>query len=444
MPIDKNIKDGRLTSFSSVRQKSNAPKRYGDRQKRYYESENSLFISEYAKYSNDFVEAEVQGTDESDFYKYRKLHLRFAELVRASASMQRTFDNYKNIMIAERDVDFIPKGAKLKSMGNYWLSVNPQNMSGSSGMGVIQRCDATWNYLDYYGNVCSEPFCVDDESFNANDNDSQRSTMITKGYFTMKCQYNDVTKNLSDNSRIMVGTMVFRITGFSNISMQFTGDLDSIHIIEFTARYEEPNKAIDDFENHVAGGKTFAWDIEISGNPSVKVGETTNLSAISRRTSLEHTEIVKDTKDHNISYMWETSAPDIAVVSDSGAVTGISEGEATISVRLEQNPLKTAHMTFKVDAVNTKPHLEWTGNPPKVLSILEDAVISAGYFEDASLTNKSITWTFTGASDKAYSYEKVDDYSIKVKCWHGCENSLKVKASCENESIERQIRLEGF
>lgn len=444
MSIAKNIKNGLLVGASLNSYKSNAPKQYKDRNKRYYEDENSSFIAQYAKYSNDFVDADVQGTNSEDFYKYVSVKMRLAELVRASASMQRTFDNYKNIMIATPGIDYLPLGAKVKTMGNTWLSVNPQNMSGSSGQGVIQRCDAVWRFYDYYGNIIEEPMCVDDISMNANDNDSQRSTMITKGYFAVKCQYNENTKQLDNNSRLIFGRSAYRITGFSDFNMEFTGDYNSVHMIAFNVRYEEPNYAIDDMNERIAGGKTFAWDIEISGNPVVKEGEKVTLTAVSKRTFGGEKKVVESTDEHPINYHWRSSDPSVASVNPYGAVTGVSEGRAIITAYLEQNPLKTQEFEIEVESVNAEPHVEFTVTAPSCIKAYRSETLRAAFFEDGSETGEEIEWELSGADEKAYSYEINDDNSITIKCWRGSVEKLMVDAIYGEYHTTTYIELEGI
>lgn len=167
------------------------------------------------------------------------------------------------------------QGTKINTMGCTWLVTNPSNLSNTVGNGIAQRCNAVWNYLDYYGNVMSEPIVVENLRAHASTPDDQQSALITKGYFVLVMQYNEATAQLDTNSRIILGTAAYVITGYSDFSQEFTGDYSTIRLLSFDARYEEPNYVIDDMENHVAGGKTFSWEIGISGPPSLKVGTTT-------------------------------------------------------------------------------------------------------------------------------------------------------------------------
>ena len=275
------IKNAMLAGSSSFSFKQQIPTQYADRQKRYMNYETRKFTEQMARYSSDYVEAMIQGLNPSEPFEYTKVHIRFSDIVRSSSAISYEFDNYKVIDIAESQYTYVRIGAKVVAMGSTWLVINPANMGNVLGKAMIQRCDAVWHYLDFYGNVCAEPMCFDRRLAKANDADAQRATMITKGYFDAKMQYNEATRQLDTNSRIILGAAAYKVTGFSDFIQEFTDDYNSVNLLEFDLRYEEPNDAIDDMVNHVAGGKTFKWDIQIAGTPTLMASDTTKLTATS-------------------------------------------------------------------------------------------------------------------------------------------------------------------
>ena len=258
---------------------TNNPSRYADRQRQYFDPETRRFIQEKAKYSSDFVTVQVQGLYDDDPTAWGTYRLRFADVVRPSSAIQRHFDDYKQFLFESAKIEYVRPGTKIVTMGNTWLVTNPANVSGASGSGLCRRCNAVWNYLDYYGNVVSEPIIVENERANANDSDAQNSQLISKGYFNVICQYNDATRQIDTNTRMILGTGAYRVTGYSDFETEFTGDYSTVRLISFSVRYEEPNMAIDDMANHVAGGKTFAWDVSITGAGSGAVGTTAQMTA---------------------------------------------------------------------------------------------------------------------------------------------------------------------
>lgn len=438
------IKDTLISYTGRIgKYKTNAPSQYKDRQHQYYGDETRLFAEQYDKYSSDYVEALVQGLG-SDPYAYTKVHLRISDAVTGTSAIGTVYDNYKIIEIAEKQYSYIRRGAKIITMGNTWLAINPDNMSGITGQAVMERCDNTWNHLDYYGNVIYEPVCVDRLDMRGVDPDSQRSTMINTGYYNIKCQDNEQTKQLGNNSRLYIGNVCFRIAGYAEISREFTYEADSAGMMIFRAMLEEPNMAIDDLTNFVAGGRTFAWDISLSGASMVMVGETAQLTASSVRTSEEYSSVVTSTEEHPIDYIWSTSDASVLAVSTSGLIQGISEGKATITCTLAQNPSQSVSFDVEVQGDMTAPHLAFTNTVPATLGLYKTATINAAYYEDgAEVTGADIAWDFTGADEDSYTVTR-EGNTITVKCWSGSVYPLRIVASYAGKSVAADIDLEGI
>lgn len=441
--MKQSIKNTLLAGSSSFSFKQQIPVQYNGRQKRYMNYETRKFTEQMAKYSSDYVEAQIQGLNPDEPFEYTKVHIRFSDIVRSSSAISYEFDNYKVIDIAEPQYTYVRIGAKVVAMGSTWLVINPANMGNVLGKAMIQRCDAVWHYLDFYGNVCAEPMCFDRRLAKANDGDAQRSTMITKGYFDAKIQCNPATMQLDTNSRIILGSAAYKVTGFSDFIQEFTGDYNSVNLLEFDLRYEEPNDAIDDMVNHVAGGKTFKWDIQLSGTPTLMVGNATQLTATSIRTAEENTAVVTNTEDKPISYIWESSNEEIARVDVDGTVTAVSEGEAQITCTLEQNEAQKGVFSIMVAGDATEPHVSFTSTVPEKIGIYKEITLSAEYFEGGEATGNAISFEFTGADKNAYT-ATVNGNTVTVKCWGGSVLPLSITATYGDYSDTAQIYLEGI
>lgn len=444
MALDKILKNTRLTGSSSFSLKQFNPSQYSERQKQYFNAETRLYNEIYAKYSSDYIEVQAQGLIPEEPFEYTTVHMRFSDIVRSSSAISYEFDNYKVVDIAERQYTYLRIGAKIIAMGSTWLVINPDNMSGVLGKSIIQRCDAVWHYYDYYGNVCSEPMCFDRRLAKANDSDAQRATMITKGYFDAKMQYNEATKQLFTNSRMILGTSAYHVTGFSDFIQEFTEDINSVNLLMFDVRYEEPNDAIDDMENRVAGGKTFHWDINISGQPTIMVGESVQLTATSTRTAEEKTEVVVDTEEHPVYYLWESSDESVVTVDRDGLVTAVAEGEATISCTLAQNPNKKEEYAITVAGSGAEPHISFTSTIPEVLGMFKTTTISAEFFENGQATGEEITYTFSGAEEHTYTATVGNDNTVTIKCWGGSVQPLTITAEYGGYSNSISVYLEGI
>ena len=442
MDLKSQIAQAKLNSGFSPSYKAYCPKQYGSKQYEYFNYETRTFHQEYAKYASDYVDAEVQGLDPERPFDYVKCHLRLAEIVKPSGSIEGNFDSYKYVMMREREYEYMRKGAKVITMGNTWLVLNPANMSNGESA-VIQRCDVTWNYLDYYGNVCREPMAIDTLLMRASTPDSQRSTMITKGYFNAMIQYNEATKQLFTNSRLIMGSSAYMLTGFSDFIQEFTDELDTLGLMRFALRYEEPNDAIDDMVNKVAGGKTFAWKITIAGDATVNTGDTAQLTASSKRISGEHEEVVVPSEEHPVEYIWSSSDEDVATVDENGTVTAVSAGTATIKATLAQNEDKYQDFELLVEDIDTDPHVEFTRTYPKSISYGTTLEMTAAYYVNGKATEDLVTWKIEGGDEEAYTFS-VDGNTAYLKCWGGSVEPVRVSAEREGQGVSTTIYLEGI
>lgn len=439
MSIQKSLKDAMLTGNGLVSWGNNEPMQYDGRQRQYFSPESRTFTQAMARYSSDFVEAQVQGLDEADPFKWQTRMIRMADVVKPTAAIQRNFDDYKMILFADRDIEYITPGSKIVAMGSTWLAINPLNVSGSDGASVIRRCNAVWNFYDYYGNVVSEPMVVENTRANANDNDTQQTIQISKGYFNVICQYNENTRQIDTNTRMILGTGAYRVTGYSDFETEFTGDYSSIRTLSFSIRYEEANSVIDDMENHVAGGKSFSWVVSVSGPASMHPNGTAQFTAQCVRNG----ETVHSTTENPISYIWESSDESVVTVDDFGIVTAVGTGSATIRVKVSQNT--ALHENYGITVTKSADGVEFTSMPPVRLGAYETACVTAAYFEDGQEQPDALTWTFTGADANAYSaVVDTDGKTVCIDCYGYSELPLIVTAGYGVYTARATILLEGI
>lgn len=422
--------------------KKNAPPQYANRKRQYLGAESTAFIKQYAKYSSDFFAAQAQGLNPEDPTKWETVSMRMADMIKPSASMTRNIDDYKMILIGDESIDYIRPGTKFTTMGSTWLAINPENISGAYGSGVVERCNAVWHYLDWYGNVCDEPIAVATTLARASTPDPQDIMLIAKDYFNVKCQYNEATRQLDSNSRLILGSGAYSISGFSDFTQEFTSEKDSIRLLEFTIRYEQPNYEIDDMINRVAGGKTFSWDITVEGAPLIETGQSTTFKATSERCG----ESADAKAEHPVTYIWSTSDEQTAEIDpNTGVVTAKSAGECVITVTLAENTQITAEYTLTVTEAGTDDgYIAWLAAPTQSLAAFETAYIKAAYFKGGIQTQDAVMWDFEGADEDAYEVSREDDNTLRVTCWAGSVTPLKITALCNDKSIGTIIALEGI
>lgn len=432
-----SVANGRLTA-----PKENEPGQYSNRGYPYLNTATTRFYEEYAKYASDyFTGVEAQGLDPENAYAWETVTMRVADLVKTSAAMQRQFDNHKMILLDKMKYAYVPRGAKFVLMGSVWLCTNPENISGSDGMGVIQRCNATWRHLDWFGNVLAEPFVVETDILRANAPDPQYNMNIVKGYFNVKCQYNIWTAQINDNTRMILGTSCYVVTGFSDFFQEFTGNDCSVRMIEFTIRRDEVNEAIDDLSARVAGGKTFSWEILLQSKPTAFVGDVIHCTA----TSVRNGTVVSPGNDiASFQYVWTSDNEEVATVDDNGTITAVGEGTCNIMCVLKQNPDIWSAWPIEVEPAQTGNAVDLLTTPPEVIRAFDSAVLTAVCMTDGEVQTEAVAeWSFSGADENAYTTE-TDGNSVTITCWGGSVEPLTATAEWMGQSVSVVIKLEGI
>lgn len=442
MGLQENIKNGLISVPGfSAQIKKNTPEQYKDKRFPYFEAVSDSFVTQYAQYASDFVAAEVEVPDETGALYWKNTMVRFSNAVSQNAAITRRFDEYKNVLFADESIGYLPPGTKLRALGSVWLAINPDNLSSVSANGIFRHCNAVWNYLDYYGNVVSEPICVENARANANTPDSEYSMVVAAGYFNVICQYNENTAQIDDNTRMVFGSRSYMVSGFSDFQTEFTGDYSSVRMLHFAVRVEEKNRATDDMERHVAGGKDFNWAIAWTGATLLQAGEKTQMLAESVRNGVKvaHSEL------HPISYRWSSDNPEIATVDQSGTVTALQAGNATITATLEQNPEIQQQIYLTVIQQAQGNEVRFLTAVPDVLAAYQSVTLSAAVFTNGVQTEQTVTFTFSGppAQNGAWTAE-TDGNSVTIRCWRASDTPLVITASYDTVSAAETIRLEGI
>lgn len=403
----------------------------GDSEKQYYADLTKAYYQENLQYASNVVMAQVQGVNYDDFYAFTPLRIRTAMVIDPTTGNNLGSD-WQRIMVENGSIDFLPRGAKVIFNGNTWLVSNPMNVESVLGTSVICRCNATWHYLDEYGNVQSEPFRYGQGAGElATTNDVKENMILMNGYQHSIMQYNPQTAVLHHNMRMILGNQAFTVRGLQNFVQEFTQDEDSVHIQYFELAKAEPLE-IDDMENRVADGKAFRWEIAIVGQEQMNLSEQQMLTAISMKNG-EETAL-------ETSYLWASSNDAVLSVNENGVVTSVGVGDAVVTCTLKQNPNFTQKMTISVQEAGELPSLVWDTPVPDKIQQYQSATIRANVLGSEDVP---VSYSLTGANPDCYE-TKQENNSLTIICWHPSDTALTVAATANGETLRAEIALEGW
>lgn len=480
----------------------NTPEQYNSRQKQYLADRTARYASERAYLASDYMQADIQGLLPY-FYDYTTLNIRLADILSPSANATKKMDDYKQVLIPNREFDYLPIGAKINTMGSTWIVINPSNISSVSANAVVARCNATYNSYDYYGNIIVEPIVVEKYTMSNNDNDNSINLVLMDGYFNITCQLNDNTRNLGINKRIILGDKPYHITGFTDFIQEFTytpytdngatvefvvdeetGELSVVypqnyksptftmispnlyqigqtdkcvfikdgkaylreknkyktHLITFTARIDEPTES-DDLVMGIANGKNYIVSAELNGQTELIAGQAMILTP----DLLINGKKVESTTEYPLSWKYISSNETIAKVSNDGKVITYKQGIVKITAKLVQNPLVTASVDLSITEAINEPYIAFDGFTHDYISQYDKETFTATYFENNLATNYPLKWTFSGATKKDYIATVSDDgRSVEIECLSASEKPLKITASYNGIKQNIKVNLVGY
>ena len=451
MSIQDNIRTSLLSGggYAAGPQK-NTPPQYKDRQTQYLGEVTERFNAEYAKYASDYMTGTLEYFDPAGSIVQTETTFRFANVVRPTAAIQRNFDDYKAVLFDQLEMDYIQPGAKLTTNGSVWIAYNPDNISSVAPNSIFRRCNAVWNHLDFYGNVVSEPIIVEPERANASTPDAQNSQMVSRGYYNVVCQYNDFTRQINDNTRLVLGGKSYEVTGYGDFSMEFTGDYSSVRLLKFTIRVETKNQDTDDMENHVAGGKNFTWVPYFYGPDRLSVNTTENLYRV---ISARNGDQVDSSAEQPISYTFRVDDESVAALypfqNEYFWIVPKTEGSVTVTATLDQNTAVQASFEITITAAGKTVRFE-NKAPGIAMTPMQTIPLTARALDENDVPqNLPITFTPSGAAEGSYAIAKDGLRSITVTCFGYSETPLTITATCgapgyEGLSDSVTICLEGY
>lgn len=429
------------------------PNPYRFRRKTYFDKSTHSFIWENAKYASNYYAAQVQGCIPGDFDTVRGANIRTMDIVEQSTGTQMP-NEWQCVFFQDPRIEGLYTGAKLWYAGNVWLCTAPKSVASDSANAVIRRCNAIWNFIDYYGNVITEPFVWNKSNANATSNEYLDYNSIAHDYQRCCMQLNDKTRHIRHNQRVVLGNGVYQVSGIVDFISDFGEVMDEngefkqrqkseSHIMYFDLYKAEPLAGVDDMENEVADALKFGWKIGIGVAQSVQVGQTVNLGAYSLRSDAESTDVpVESTDEYPISYSYKSNDESVLTVDGEGNVTAVSEGIAFVTVTLDQNTNISATFAISTTAAVTSGWITITPGLPASMRMTEKAIAEVRYVSNGEETTDGISVTASGPDEYCYAVE-YSEGQLTVKSYYPSNTPLEITITAGNSSMTKTIRLDG-
>ena len=264
---------------------------------------------------------------------YQDVNVRINHVV-SSATGKNLGDDYKQILFQDL-AHSVGLGFLYQFNNNYWLTINTERIKNLAASTYVKRCNNTLRWVDgATGAYYSEP-CSIDYTITRNKDLVSTSAFVVdpEGMIQVICQFNDRTNLIRPNQRFLFGNednwTCFKVMGGGINNYQNTETLDNTTVgfivLSMDVAAFSDN---DDLTNGVAYTDKQIYTLTLS---------ETALTGIATDTRQLYATVTLNGNTVSRNVDWSSSAITKATVSDSGLVTFMATGTATITCHLEGN-----------------------------------------------------------------------------------------------------------
>lgn len=417
------------------KQATNGAEKHGGIKHQYLAEITRAGVYDVGELASNVYDTMSQGIDVDDFYKYVPIRIRVVKAAQSTTG-ETMLDDWQRVhIIAPSNIDSILQGAYMEFENNVWIVYKPKNVAPVIGNAVIRRCNQVINKLDYYGNIISIPMSFSRISTQGNAPVITENNILAQNYISCICQLNEYTKDFTENTRLILGKAAYAIRGINDFTREYTYDKDSVHFMTFTVQRQEPLEQ-DSIEHQCADYFSLKWELLLTANESMVAGGTQQVYVTAKRNG----DTVTSTREHPLSYLYESSDESIATIDSNGNIIAIQDGEATITVTLMENPniKQSVHLTV---ASTGESYVAFTNTNIGIMHEYDSVNISATYYENGIATADTVWFEFSGAPDSAYSAEQIGFNKFRITSYATSNTPLEITIRANGHTEKTQIKL---
>ena len=384
---------------------------------------------EYAPTWYEDIEQEI----EFGSLKFVKIDARINQIMDSKVG-DRINDDYRKIIF--RDLNFKPElGSRYRFDNNIWIVYSTDNIKSTHQSCYIRRCNNTINLQDKYGNIHQEPCIIDIKPTKSGITEQEyMSTPVARQ--VLMYQYNEWTKPLFVNSRIMFNRQVYKIGSIMELDRAETFDANSIKFVKCYVDNDLVNE-YDNEELQVADYKDYNYSVNVINN---LIGTKNGAGTLTATVSLENKEV-------NENVYWYSSNEDIiSIGKDTGNYQMNNSGKAIIYAKMLNN--ENFYSEINVEVSDEQLNIYKNMISPKVDYIPLNSTQEYEVYEtlNGNKTDTQFEIKVFGMKDKYYTFNKNGNV-FKIKNILQNENDL-LQVECinlrDNSVAKLEIELGGL
>ena len=287
--------------------------------------------------ASDVWSVEEETANGSEEYAY--FDVRITHVINAETGLK-LGDDWKTVLF--KDISHqLELGRRYLFDNSIWLTVNTEKIKNLAGSCTIRRCNNMLRWIDeatgaYYKEPCAIEYLVKEPR----DYFTSGSPFSTPGGFLkLHCQFNEISNKIRENQRFLFGTpnhwTCYKVigTGINDFRDDSTTDFGSPKILTLDLIANFVDTQLDDLVNGIANVNVSLYTISVT---------PTNIQGAPATTIQLFPVVTYNGNTTDRPLVWQSSDITVATVDTNGLVTLISEGNCTISVGIENNPLPSA------------------------------------------------------------------------------------------------------
>lgn len=359
--------------------------------------------------------------------EFQKIQARIVQIMDSKVG-DRINDDYRKIIFP--DLNFRPAlGSRYKFNDNIWIVYSTSNIKTVHSACYIRRCNNTINVQDKYGNIHEEPCIIDIKPTKSGVQEQEYMTVPIARQILMY-QYNQWTKPLFINSRIMFNRQVYKIGAMMDLNRTETFDKDSIYFVKCYIDDDLVNE-YDNLELQCADYKTYNYFIVTQDRIQGVVGTNGQLNAT----------VTLDGNNTEEKVNWYSSDEQIVSINkETGEYVLNNIGTAKIVAKMANNENYIKEISVSVLGESVEQYQNVILPNIDYISLGTTQEYSVYETLNGEKTDTKFDISFSGISQKHYKSE-ITDNSFNITNILPDDNNL-LKVECKNLRDNSVITIE--
>ena len=378
---------------------------------------------EYAPTWYNDIEKEI----EFGSLKFEKINARVNQIMDSKVG-DRINDDYRKLIF--RDLNFKPAlGSRYRFNNNIWIVYSTDNIKSIHSSCYVRRCNNTINVQDKYGNIHQEPCIVDIKPTKSGITEQEyMSTPVARQ--VLMYQYNQWTKPLFVNSRIMFNRQVYKIGSIMELDRTETFNENSINLVKCYV----DNDLVNEYDNEdlqVADYKNYNYSINV----------VSDLVGVEHSSGILQANVLLDKEQTNEAVFWYSSDDSvISINKETGEYQMLNSGNAIIYAKMANN--ENFYSKVNVEVSNEQLNIYKNIISPNTCYI---PLNNTQEYQVCEILNGYATDTqfdihVSGMKDKYFDFsQKGNKFKITNKLQN--DNNL-LKVECKNLRDNSMVNLE--